>query len=386
MRVRLHRERLLELIARSGLSQNHWALKLGLSRGHWSDIVNGHHPYPSTKTRERLLDAFAVPFDELFEVEAGPSLTDASFHGAVADRYVIDREIGQGGMGVVYLARDLKLGRVVALKVVSLEAVGGIGVRQFLKEVGHVARLQHPHIVALHDAGEGAGHPYYVMPYFRDGSLRELLAQRGGLGAAEALPLLKGVAAALGYAHAHQVLHCDVKPGNVLLEGEHAYVADFGIARALHAEGAEWGRRAGVDSSAGTPAYVSPEQASGEPDLDGRSDLYSLGCMAFELLAGHPPFTGRTTMEIVARRFSAPPPDLRAFAPGLPAGVGAVIERAMAFHRHERQQSVVDFVADLERAARSRVPPALVSFRRRAAPGGSGGVSASRRSRDAGTG
>jgi putative ABC transport system permease protein len=363
MRIHLKRDRLLALIARSNLSQNHWAMKLGLSRGHWSNIVNGKHPYPSARTRQLLVEAFGVPVEELFEVEAGPSLSDPSFQEAIASRYLIDRETGQGGMGTVYLARDVKLGRVVALKVVSPEAVSGVGVDRFLKEVGFVARLQHPHIVPLYEAGEAAGFPYYVMPFFRDGSLRDLLAGRQRLALAEALPLLRGIAGALGHAHAHQILHCDVKPGNVLLAGGHAYVADFGIARVLRSEALEWGRRGAVDSSAGTPAYVSPEQASGEPHLDGRSDLYSLGCVAFELLAGRPPFEGRTTMEIVARRFTTPVPDVRAFAPELPAAVPPVLERAMALNRAERQASVAELVRQLDHAAKSRVPAAVGAAR-----------------------
>ena len=365
MRVRLNLSRLQDLLARSTLTQNHWALKLGLSRGHWSEIVHGKYPFPSPTTRRRMLEAFEVPFEELFEIEPSPSLPDASFQAALADRYLIDREIGQGGMGTVYLARDGKLGRVVAIKVVSPEVVSGIGVQAFLREVGYVARLQHPHIVPLFDAGEAAGFPYYVMPYFRDGSLRDLLTRQQALPVGDAMPLLRGVAAALRHAHARQVLHCDVKPGNILLDDGHAYVADFGVARALQAEALAWGRRGPFDASVGTPAYVSPEQATGEPQLDGRSDLYSLGCVAFEMLAGRPPFAGGTTREIVARRFSAAPPDLAGLVPALPPGVAPLIEQAMACQRSERQGSVMEFMARLERAATSRMPAVLVKARHR---------------------
>jgi len=363
MRVRLKRDKLLDLLAHSGISQNHWALKLGLSRGHWSDIVNGRHPYPSAKTREVLLEVLGVGFDDLFEVDHGPGLSDPALHAAIAVRYVFDREIGQGGMGTVYLARDVKLNRVVAIKVVAEEAVGGVGVKRFLSEVGHVARLQHPHIVPLFDAGDAAGTPFYVMPYFRDGSLRDLLAQRQRLGLDEALTLVRGIGSALQRAHVHQILHCDVKPGNVLLDGGHAYVADFGIARALHREALEWGRRTDVDPSAGTPAYVSPEQATGHADLDGRSDLYSLGCLVFEMLAGRPPFEGRTTIETIAGRFNAPTPDLRRFAPELPPDVAGVVRGAMAIERDDRPESVGAFLAELDRAARRRAPAIVVTTR-----------------------
>ncbi len=357
MRVRLKRDRLLDLIARSGLTQNHWAIKLGLSRGHWSNIVNGKHPYPSARTRERILEVAAVEFDELFEVETGPSgWSDQNFQSAIADRYLIDREIGQGGMGTVYLARDVKHARQVAIKVVSPEAVSGIGVEQFLKETRNSARLQHPHILPLYDSGEVAGHPFYAMPHIKDGSLRDLLERKQRLSVKETLRITRGVAAALHYAHENQLLHCDVKPENVLLFGEHAYVADFGISRALHAEAFQWGRRAEIDSSAGTPAYVSPEQATGEPQLDGRTDVYSLGCMVYEMLSGRQPFSGSTTMEIVSQRFTDDPPDLLKVAPYIRRSVAAVVQRAMATDPARRYASSVAFDEALEDAAEHHHP------------------------------
>src|SRR3954471_21060889 len=177
MRLRLRTDRLAELLAASRLSQNHWALKLGLSRGHWSDIVNGRHPFPSAKTRERMLEVFGVSADTLFTADDARG-EDLDFRIAIASRYEIMQELGQGAMGTVFLATDRALGRLVAIKVVSPEAAAGIGSGALLKEIAWVARLQHPNILPLHEAGEYAGHPYYVMPYVREGSLRALIQQR----------------------------------------------------------------------------------------------------------------------------------------------------------------------------------------------------------------
>ncbi len=174
MRIRLNHKRLVELVAESKLSQNHWAIRLGLSRGHWSQIVNGKHPYPSQKTRDLLLEVLGVSFEELFTHESQPGV-DADFQAAIADRYLLEKELGHGGMGTVSLARDVKHGRLVAVKVVSPAAVSGIGAEQFLKEIRYTARLEHHHILPLHDSGHAAGHPFYVMPYIRGGSLRDRL-------------------------------------------------------------------------------------------------------------------------------------------------------------------------------------------------------------------
>ncbi len=353
MRVRLKHQALLDLIARSSLSQNHWALKLGLSRGHWSEIVNGKHPFPSARTRIRMLEGFGVGVDELFSVESGGApWADLDFRRAVADRYSIDRELGQGGMGGVYLAREARHGRTVAIKVISTEIVSGIGLDQFHREISTVARLTHPNILPLFDSGDAAGQPFYVMPWIRGGSLRVRLEASTRLGIHEVTVLVSGIAQALDHAHRDGVLHCDVKPENVLLFDAHPFVMDFGIARTLRTEADEWTFRSEVDLSAGTPAYVSPEQALGERDLDGRSDVYSLACMTWEMLAGRPAFTGSTTQAIVTRRFLVPPPPIREFAPELPPAVDAVLERAMAIPREQRPPTPVVFVEELNAAAR----------------------------------
>ena len=354
MRVRLNQQRLLAYLAQSRLSQNHWALKLGLSRGHWSEIVNGKHPYPSPKTRERMLEVLGLPFEELFEVETeAASWADTDFRRAIADRYLIDTELGQGGMGAVYLARDMRHGRVVALKVISPEAVSGIGVTQFLREIATVAHLQHPHILPLFDSGEAAGHPFYVMPYIRGGSLRARLQSVVRLTVDEAAAVTKGIAAALQHAHEARVLHCDVKPENVLLDGDHPYVMDFGVARKLHSEFVPWAARRELDLSAGTPAYVSPEQASGEKDLDTRTDVYSLACVVYEMLTGRTPFEGTNTQAIVSRRFVEPPPPMRDFAPDVPPQLERAVEQGMEFHPRRRPATAAHFSASVVDSARS---------------------------------
>ncbi|MFW6198433.1 MAG: protein kinase domain-containing protein, partial [Acidobacteriota bacterium] len=350
MRVRLKRDRLLELLARSGRSQNAWALRMGLSKGHWSDLVNGRHSHPSAKTRERILEAFGVPFEELFEIE-DVTASGADVRSGLPERYVVDREIGEGAMGLVYLARDTRFSRRVALKVVSPEAVSDLGGDRFLKEIHRSGRLLHPNVLPVLDAGEAAGHPYYVTPYVEGGSLRSLLEDKGRLSLDEALPILRGIAAALDHAHGRGTLHGDVKPDNVLLADGHAYVADFGLSRAIHLEELrDWARPPEIDIGAGTPAYVSPEQARGEADLDGRSDVYSLACVAFEMLAGRPPFRGGSTTELIRRRFDSVPPDLRRQAPELRQEVCRVIAAAMAVDRDRRPATATELVERLELA------------------------------------
>jgi predicted permease len=352
MRVRLKLDQLRRLLAASNLTQNHWAMKLGISRGHWSDIVNGRHPYPSPKTRQRLLEVAGVPLDELFEVEQGPTVWHhTDFRAALQERYLVERELGQGAMGSVYLARDIARGRTVAVKILAPEAIGGVDADTLLREVSLVSRLQHPNILPLFDSGVAAGHPFYVMPWITDGSLRDRLRRDTRLPLGDVVALTAGIASALHHAHEKHVLHCDIKPENILLHGDHAYVMDFGIARVLHAEASEWRARNALETSAGTPAYVSPEQAAGDADLDGRADVYSLGCVVYEMLTGRAPFEGTTTEETVARRFFAPPRPIRDFAPETPGAVVRVVERAMQVSRDRRPATALEFARELGAAA-----------------------------------
>jgi serine/threonine protein kinase len=215
---------------------------------------------------------------------------------ALADRYRIQRELGRGGMGTVFLAEDLKHHRRVAIKVLEPGLAAALGRERFLREIETVARLSHPHILPLHDSGEADGLLYYVMPYVEGESLQVRLSREKQLPLEDALKIAREVADALAYAHGHGVVHRDIKPGNILLQGGHAVVADFGLARVIAsavdpAAPTGAGTLTAAGSALGTPAYMSPEQAAGSKDVDGRSDLYSLGCVLYEMLTGQPPFT-----------------------------------------------------------------------------------------------
>ncbi|MGH7702748.1 MAG: protein kinase domain-containing protein [Gemmatimonadales bacterium] len=247
---------------------------------------------------------------------------------ALADRYTIERELGRGGMAAVYLARDLKHGRPVALKVLHPELAAALGPERFLREIEVAARLTHPHILPLHDSGSADGLLYYVMPFVEGESLRDRLTREQQLPLDDALQIARNVAAALGHAHSHGVIHRDIKPENILLEGGEAVVADFGIARAIGAAAGEKLTETGL--AIGTAAYMSPEQAAGERDLDGRSDLYSLGCVLYEMLAGEPPFTGPTAQAIMAKRLSQPVPALHVVRETVPTHVEQAIVKALA--------------------------------------------------------
>ncbi len=330
-------------------------MRLGLSRGHWSDLLNGKHPYPSARTRERLTEAFAVASDVLFDEEQEESTPDEfAVRRTLGARYEFMAERGRGATGVVLSALDRRLGRTVAIKIVQPEAVAGVGTDQLLKELGHAAKLTHPNILPVHDAGVENGHPYIVMPLIAGGSLRDHLQRAVRLPLPEALNILDGVCRALARAHSRQLLHCDVKPENILVEDGHAFLSDFGIARRLQIEADEWSGHPGERVfSAGTPAYVSPEQAAGDA-IDQRSDIYSLGCVAYEMLSGRVPFEGRNTQEQVALRFRESPPPLRDTAPDVPQAVADVIARAMQVSPNRRPDTAMAFLTELRMASTRR--------------------------------
>jgi TolB-like protein len=274
---------------------------------------------------------------------AGPSALANALH----DRYRLERELGRGGMATVYLARDLKHDRPVALKLLRPELAAILGAERFLREIRLTANLQHPHILSLIDSGEAAGQFFYVMPYVEGESLRQRLQHEGQLPLAEALRLTAEIAEALDYAHQQGIIHRDIKPENILLSRGHALVADFGIALAVTEAGG--GRLTETGLSLGTPAYMSPEQAMAEPHLDGRTDQYSLGCVLYEMLAGEPPFTGPTPQAIIAKRFAEPVPHLRTVR-DVPGALEQVVTRALARRPADRFATVAEFAQALEGA------------------------------------
>jgi Tol biopolymer transport system component len=267
---------------------------------------------------------------------------------ALADRYTIERELGAGGMATVYLAQDLKHDRQVAIKVLRPELAAVIGAQRFLAEIKTTANLQHPHILALHDSGEVNGTVYYVMPFVEGESLRDRLTREKQLSIAEAVRITTEVAGALDYAHRHGVIHRDIKPENILLHDGQALVADFGIA--LAASKSDGGTRmTETGMSLGTPHYMSPEQAMGERDLDARTDVYALGCVAYEMLVGEPPFSGPTAQAIIAKVLTERPTAPSATRDTIPEGVEDAVLRAISKLPVDRFATAAEFATSLAR-------------------------------------
>jgi serine/threonine protein kinase len=289
----------------------------------------------------------------------------ATLQAALVDRYRFERELSRGGMATVYLARDLKHGRLVAIKLLRHELVTALGPERFLREIQLTAGLQHPHILPLLDSGTledvaGGTRPYYVMPYVQGESLRDHLERERQLPVDEAVRITGDVAAALGYAHERGVVHRDIKPENILLSGGQAVVADFGIARALSAAGAERLTETGL--ALGTPHYMSPEQASGDPRVDGRADIYALGCVLYEMLAGEPPYTGPTAQAIIAKRMLEPAPRIRTVRESVPQELERAITRALAKTPADRFRTAPEFAEALSQSPSAPLVPRPVGI------------------------
>jgi eukaryotic-like serine/threonine-protein kinase len=282
-------------------------------------------------------------------------VTDISdrLRSELAGRYVIERELGRGGMATVYLARDLRHKRQVALKVLRPDLSHSLGSDRFLREIETAAKLTHPHILPLHDSGEAGGLLYYVMPFVEGESLRDRLVRELQLSVGEALRIAHEVADALSYAHTQGIVHRDIKPENILLMGGHALVADFGIARALGQAGGERLTETGL--AVGTAAYMAPEQASGG-QVDGRSDVYALGAVLYEMLAGEPPFTGPTPQAVIAKRFHTNAVPLRLVRPTVPQHVEHAVARALARVPTDRFASAAELARALAGDATTAVP------------------------------
>ena len=282
---------------------------------------------------------------------------------ALAGRYTLERELGRGGNATVYLAHDPKHNRRVALKVLLPELAQSVRAERFLREIQIAAQLTHPHILPIHDSGAAEGILYYVMPYVEGESLRDRLQREKRLPLADALQIAREVADALSYAHQHDVVHRDIKPENILLQAGHAVVADFGIARALTEASGQTVTQTGI--AVGTPVYMSPEQAAGSKTLDGRSDIYSLACVLYEMLADQPPFTGESAQEILAHHALDPVPRLRKLRPEVPPDLEDVILHALAKRPAERLGTAAAFAAALAAPGTAR-PGALGRRFRRA--------------------
>src|SRR5437667_12617064 len=287
-----------------------------------------------------------------------PRLIDplARVQAALAGRYTIERELGRGGMATVYLAQDRKHHRQVAIKVLKPELAAALGPERFLREIDTAARLTHPHILPLHDSGGADGFLYYVMPYVEGESLRERLKREGQLPLEEALRIAREVASALSHAHSHDVVHRDIKPENILISGGEAVVADFGIGRAITAAARD--TLTGTGIAIGTPGYMSPEQATGGARLDGRSDIYSLACVLYEMLAGDPPYVASSSEAILARQSMDPVPRLRTVRETVPAAVEQVIGQALSKVPADRFATAAAFAEALQAAMRTAASPA----------------------------
>ncbi len=278
---------------------------------------------------------------------------------ALVGRYALQRELGHSATSTVYVARDLGHHRRVALKVLHPELTATIRGERFHREIEIAASLTHPHIVPLYSSQEADGLLFYVMPYVEGDSLAERIDREGALPVGDALRIARKVAAALSYAHAHGIIHRDVKPANIMLTAGEPLVSDFGIAKAITAAGHERITETGM--AVGSPTYMSPEQATGVRELDGRSDIYSLGCVLYEMLAGEPPVTGSTRSTVLRRKLAGEVSPLASHVLGLPPGLEAVVARALAKDPDDRYPSVDAFSEALEHTTQGSSAEALGS-------------------------
>jgi serine/threonine-protein kinase len=262
----------------------------------------------------------------------------------LAGRYSIRRKLGRGGMAVVLLAEDSKHDREVAIKLLLPDASAAIGADRFAREIKLVARLQHPHILPLYDSGDIDGRLFFVMPYVEGESLRQRLIRSGTIPLEQTVRIARQIADALDYAHARGVVHRDLKPENVLLAGDQALLTDFGIARVSSLD-ADAETLTAVGTTLGTPQYMSPEQGVGDRTLDARSDVYSLGCVCYELLSGQPPFTSPNAWRLISAHITETPKPLVGRVSGVVAGVSEAVSRALSKDPDERFPSAGAFVA-----------------------------------------
>jgi eukaryotic-like serine/threonine-protein kinase len=278
------------------------------------------------------------------------SVTPERLSASLAGHYRIERELGAGGMATVYLAHDVRHDRQVALKVVKPEIVATVGADRFVNEIRTIAHLRHPHILPLFDSGRVDAALFYVMPYIDGESLRARLRREGQLSLAETVTILRELADALAYAHAQNVVHRDIKPDNVLLAGRHAFLADFGIARALESGASFDQTMTQASAILGTPTYMSPEQAAGS-HLDHRADIYAFGVLAYEMLTGRPPFTGDTAAVVMAAHLTAPPDPLAARRPDVPPALAALVMKCLAKKPDDRWQRMDDVLLGFDTAS-----------------------------------
>jgi serine/threonine-protein kinase len=292
--------------------------------------------------------------------------TSGQLQSALAARYRIERELGRGGMATVYLAQDLKHDRPVALKVLHPALGAALGPERFQREIRVAARLQHPHILSVYDSGEAAGQLWFTMPFVEGQTLRDRIRREGQLPVPEAVRIARETASALDYAHRHEIVHRDIKPENILLTSDgDTLVADFGIARALGAKG-EALTETGM--SIGTPAYMSPEQASGDREVDARSDVYSLACVLYEMLGGEPPFTGPTAQAILLKKFTGVPRPLRTLRDTVPELLDHTVAKALARAPADRYPTAAEFGRALDAAVGAAVALAPVATKAVATP------------------